>query len=401
MPNQITAAGLETKTRAELITEDTAALEAIYGADIDLASDTPDGQVQGIRVQAALDQLDLVTQVYNGMDPDQAIGRTLDQRVAVNGIQRQAGTYTLTPITITVDESLSLVGIDDSPDDPYTVADDQGNKWQLLSTQNPVAAGDYIYDFRAATPGAIPTIPNTITVPVSVVLGVTAINNPTIYTSLGITEETDPELRLRRQESVSLASLGFNPALRAALKNIDGITDAFVKENVSGSTDANGIPSHSIWVIVAGTAPAAQIAQAIYDKRNAGCGMKGSVSYTILQSDGTPFVVRWDVVQPENLYIAFTATSLDGVNLPNTAAILAGLPSIYTPGVNGQVNINQLATLVEEIDANTLVTVTGTSEGFSLTGVAATYVNVLSPSALNKQFAISAGNINITVTPLP
>ncbi len=363
MPNLIDANGLQTATRAELVAQFTAALKQIYGADINLDSDSPDGQWMNIQIQAALDNLDLLMQIYNTFDPDNAIGKILDQRVAINGIQRQAGTFTVTPITIVASQSINLYGLDQDIQSVYTVADNAGNKWELQVTQLGVTAGTHVYDFQALLPGAQLTIPNTITVPVTVVLGVTSINNPTTYTTLGINEESDAVLKVRRLKSVSLASQGYLAGLLAALENINGVTSAFVYENKTDSTDSDGIPSHSIWVIVAGTASDADIAQAIYTKRNAGCGMFGDTTYTITQIDGTPFIVQWDVVLIRNLFIQFTATSINGTTAPNIAAIKAGLPVSFVPTVNEEVNINGLATQVQIIDPNTLVTNAGLSDG--------------------------------------
>lgn len=391
MPNSIGPTGLTTATRAELVDSLTAAMESIYGDDINVGPDTPDGQMINIFVQAVLDNLDLVMQVYNQFDPDNAIGAVLDQRVAINGIQRQAGTYSITNVTITASQALNLFGLEQTDQPVFTVADNAGNQWRLINSQTIGAPGVYVFAFQAAEPGAVLTVPNTITVPVTIVLGVSSINNPTTYTTLGINEESDAALKIRRQVSVSLPSQGFYAGLLAALLNINGVTSAFVYENTTGSTDGNGVPSHSIWVIVAGTAPAADIANAIYTKRNAGCGMKGDVTYVVTQVDGTPFVVRWDTVEAEDLFIKFTATSLDGVNPPNIALILEQLPIIFAPGVNEQVNVNDLATLVQQIDNNTLVT----NAGFS-TSLGGSYTPVLSPTLKKNFFAVSEANIIIT-----
>jgi hypothetical protein len=56
------------------------------------------------------------------------------------------------------------------------------------------------------------------------------------------------------------------------------------------------IPPHSIWCIVDGTATDADIAQAIYRKRSAGCGMKGIQSYNVTQLDSSEFEINWDEV---------------------------------------------------------------------------------------------------------
>lgn len=389
MPNLINAAGLETATQDELIAYYANAFRSIYGTDINLDSDSPDGQMMMIWIQGVMDMQDLLTQIYNSFDPDNAVGNVLDQRVSINGIQRQAGTHTVTNITVTASKPVTLFGVDQAVNPPYRIADNEGNQFELLVTVN-LLAGSSVLAFQAVAPGAVLTSPNTIVVPVTIVLGVTSVNNPTTYTTLGLNEESDYDLKIRRQKSVSLSSQGYLAGLLAALENISGIVSAFVYENTTGSTDGDGIPSHSIWVIVSGVASAAAIANAIYTKRNAGCGMKGTQTFTISQADGTNFVVRWDVVTPEALFIKFTAASLDGVNPPNITAIRNGLVTSFVPGVNEKVNVNTLATLVQAIDPNCLVT----SAGFS-TSSGGAYTTTLSPSSKDKQFVVTSDDIII------
>lgn len=390
MPNSIGPNGLVVNTQQELVDFYTAQYRLIYGSDINLEQDTPDGQLMMIFVQSVLDLQDLLVQINNQFDPDLAIGKILDQRVSINGIQRQAGTFTITNITLVTDRALTLFGLDQISNDIYTVQDNAGNNWQLMISINLPSPGVQVLAFQSEVPGAVLTVPNTITIPVTVVLGVVTINNPTTYTTLGINEESDFDLKIRRQKSVSLSSQGYLSGLLAALENISGVSAAIVYENVTGSTDGDGIPSHSIWVIVSGSGAPADIANAIYTKRNAGAGMKGAQTYNITQADGSNFVVRWDDVEAEDLFIKFTATSLDGVNPPNIAAIRSGLVTSFVPGVFEQVNINDLATAVQNIDNNTLVT----SAGFS-TSSGGSYTNTLTPSAKNKQFAVSSPDIII------
>lgn len=390
--NILDANGLTTKTRAELVEYFTTAYEAIYGADIDLSQDTPDGQMMMIFIQAILDTQDLITQVYNSFSPQTAIGVSLDQRVALNGIQRQAGTFTITDVTVLTDRALNLYGLDQDVEDVYTVKDSVGNQWQLQETQNIGSAGTYVLVFQAQNPGEVFTTPNTIQTAVTIVLGVTSINNPTIYTTLGIDEESDYDLRIRRQRSVSLASQGYLNSLLAALLNIDGVSYAKVYENVTGATDGDGIPGHGIWAIVAGTGTDAEIANAIYSKRNAGANMKGAETFDITQLDGSIFTVKWDEVSTVDLYIEFDATSIDGVNSPQVTVIKDYLVANLLPDVYEKMNINDLATMVQEADPNTLVT----GAGFSLTAMGS-YTDTLQPANKNEQFTVDAANINITV----
>lgn len=392
MPNQLSATGLVVKTYDELVAQYTASFQAIYGNDINLSSDTPDGQMMNIWIQEIMDMQDLLIQIYNSFDPDNAIGEVLDQRVSINGIQRQAGTHTVTPITIVNSQSVNLYGLDQDLQPVYTVSDNAGNNFKLQTTQLGLATGSHVLNFQAENPGKVLTIPNTITVPVSIILGITSINNPSAYTTLGVDEESDAVLKVRRQKSVSLSSQGYKESLEAALKNINGVTAATVYENNTDTTDGDGLPSHSIWTIVSGSGSPSEIANAIYIKRNAGCGMKGSQSYPVVQPDGTIFMVYWDNQDTEDLFIKFNVSSIDGINAPNPTEIKNYLVSNYILGVYEEVNINQLATLVQQLDPNALVT----GAGFSET-VGGTYTDTLTPSAKNYQFIVLFANINITV----
>jgi uncharacterized phage protein gp47/JayE len=397
MPDSLGPTGLTTATLSELEATLTAAFETIYGSDVNLDPNSPDGQIIAIFSQAGVDVRELLTQVFNSFDPDNAVGTVLDERCAINGIQRQAGTFTTTNVTITINQALTLYGLDQSNFGPYTVADAAGNQWFLQETQTPSASGSYVYLFQSSVPGAILSVPNTITIPVTVVLGVTAINNPTTYATLGINEESDGAFKIRRQKSVALSSQGYFNSLLAALENVNGVSSVFLYENDTGSTDGNGVPGHSIWVIANGSFMPANLAQAIYTKRNAGCGMKGSQTFSILQADGSLFVVRWDLVTPENLFIKFTATSIDGINNPRYADIISGLVTSFVPNVAQEVNINDLATAAHAIDTNALIT----NAGFSTT-YNGSYTDLLTTTALNYQFVVSAMDIiilPILVTP--
>lgn len=380
--NAITASGLTTKTLADRQSDMNSAAMAIYGSDINLGPSTPDGQWMAIFQQCITDVQNLITQVNAMFDPDQAIGVILDARCAINGIQRQAGTFTVTNITVIASGACSLPGLDQAALPVYTVADNAGNQWQLINSQVISGSGTYVYAFQSATPGANATSPNTITTPVSIVVGVTSINNPTTYTTLGLNEETDAALKLRRAISVSISGKGYYASLLAALSNVSGVSSVFIEENTTGSTNADGVTGHSIWVIVSGTGASASIAQAIYTKRNAGCGMVGSQTYNITQADGTIFTVKWDVVIQVALFTQFTLTSLDGVNPPKIAAIQSGLASDLVPALYATVNINQLGTAIQQIDPNALVT----SSGFS---TAITQILTLSGTAASGTFILS------------
>ena len=212
MANEIDETGIHIETLEETLdaiiegTVDVPGLKDIYGTDISVESDTPDGQQVNIYALAKQDLLNLIVQSYNSKDPDQAIGTALDAVCELCGIFRREGTYTLVSVTVVTDRSLTLDGLDTS-DTPYTVSDATGNEFELIATSN-LTAGDNILAFQAKEIGSIEVLPNTITVAVTIVLGVLSLNNPAAATTVGLDEETDAELRIRRQASIAVPSQG-------------------------------------------------------------------------------------------------------------------------------------------------------------------------------------------------
>lgn len=390
--NAIDSNGLQIQTLDEIISEilngtaDYEGMYAIYGADINVAPNSPDGQMINIVAQAKRDLLEFIQQVYDSFDPDQAIGVSLDERCAINGVFRRAGTFTVTNVTVITDRALTLAGLDTAPDAPFTVQDAQGNRFQLIATYAFGGGGTQVLAFQAATLGAVLTTLNTITIISTVTLGVLSVNNPTAATSVGLAEESDYNLRIRRANSTALPSKGFLQGLYGGLLDLDGVTSVSVLENVGSTTDANSIPGHSIWAIVAGGDNTA-IAQMIYLKRNAGCGMKGGVSVDITQVDGTIFAVLFDRPTAENLYISFNTAAVSGS--VDNSYIRTQVLALLSYQIGQSADASAITALVKQIAPNAAVT----NMGVSADG--ATYVGLLAPTGVSYQFGLAAARIII------
>ena len=386
--NSLGAAGLTIQTLADIISEilDGApgypGLKAIYGADINVDPNSPDGQVVNLYAQGKIDVLEMLQSIYDSFDPDQAVGVALDERCAINGVAREPGTYTQQYVMVTAAQAVTLPGLDLYPTAPFTVADGNGNQYQLVATYSFLTAGATSLLFQAAQMGVIQSAIGTITVPVTVLAGVTSVNNPAGATSVGVAEETDAALRIRRANSVALPSKGWYQGLLAALIDVEGVTQAIVFENETNTNpDANGVPAHSIWCIVAGGA-SADVAAAIYVKKNAGCGMKGSVSVQVTQFDGTLFAVVFDRPTLETLWFKATLTAITG-SLDKTAiaaAILAEFGGSY--GINQKADTADIIAYIKSIAPNASVSL----EGLSTDN--ANWYPLVTPTAVNYQFDI-------------
>jgi hypothetical protein len=393
MPNQIDGFGIQVQTLAEILsdiidgTADAPGFKQIYGDDINIESNTPDGQMINIFALSKADILDLIVQDYNSKDPDQAVGVALDGVCQLCGIYRQGGTYTEVAVTVTTDRALNLNGQDTST--PFTISDNIGNKFQLIASTSLIEGVNYL-NFRAVEVGFIQILANTLTTMVDRVLGVLSVNNATIPYQIGQDQETDAVLRLRRQASTALPAHGFLESLQAGLTSIEGLAEAVVLENNESTVDTNGVPGHSIWVIVDGGSDA-DVAGMIYKYRNAGCGMKGSEVVDVTQVDGSTFTVYFDRADYEYLFIRIDVESLSGAAI-DEAALTAALAEHYALGIYDTADITSIVALVHDINPDLLVTYAGVK----IAGGA--YANTVTPSYRQNKFVILAENISVIST---
>ena len=385
MPNSFDGNGLQVKTQREIVEDLTQDFQTIYGEDINVDSNSPDGQIINVFAQAAEDQLELLSQVNASFDPDQAIGNVLDQRCAINGVQRKAGTYTYVVVDVTCDRSVTLAGLDEnSEEDAYTVSDSEGNQF-VLSATSPISTGTNSLVFRAKNIGQVEVLPNTITTPVTVVLGVTEVNNPGSATEVGKNEETDAELRERRKRAVTISSIGYTEGLQAALENLADVTKASVFQNRTNTTDAYGIPGHSVWVIVQGGTNA-EIGAVMDAKMAPGIGMKGTQSVTVPQIDGSIETYYFDRPSQELLYVTLNITPLNGQAIDED--YIKGEVAKMSFDPYETVDSSSIICYTKSIQDNIALTCQISTDG-------TTWETVVTPSNLDKYFYITTASITI------
>lgn len=390
MPNTLDATGLTTATVDEIATDLVAALRAIYGADINVGSESPDGQMIGIYSQADADLLDLLTDIYNMFSVQTAYGIGLQRLVAINGLAIKAGSFTTTPVNVTSDRALNLPGLDQTLVPPYQVQD-PNTIWTLVSSFSFGGAGTQALVFRAATMGPISPLPNTITVQVTPLLGVTGVNNPTIAgTVVGTVEETDVNLRIRHSQSFQLAATGPADAVEAALVKIPSVSDALVVQNSTGST-VDGVPAHSIWPIVVGGTPA-EIAAAIYAKAQPGCGLFGAVTYDVVRPNGQLATMKWDVGLSQRLWARFgIIPTISGLSFDETL-----LKQQLAAALVGYFHLGQTASIGDLVRAMFVIEPRAilVSAGVSVDGSA--FNDTVDTTSDKYYFTLAAADITIT-----
>lgn len=393
MSDTLDGDGLTLKTLPELVEELEIGVKDIYGDDVNVSADSPDGQLINIIAQAGIDLRELIEDVYTSFDPDQAEGTVLDQRAAINGLKRNGGTFTVTPVDITVDRSVTLTGLDEDsseleiPSGVYTVKDDAGNQFVLLDTIT-LSAGTHSLSFRAEKLGAVQVSVDTITTAVTAKAGVTGINNTAGVSTQGVDEESDAAFRTRRQRSVAIASVGFLDSIESAILDLDGVTACLAEENNTDVVDSNGTPGHTLWIIVEGGSDA-DIGNVIYAKKSAGAGLRGDEVVTIDRPNGRTIDIKFDRPGSEDLYARFNVTVIGG-----------GV--IDTDNLKKQVVENVLYEIGQDASADEIVCFVKTiNQKYRITGAevskdGAIWDEVVSPDSISSKFSLDVSRITIS-----
>lgn len=393
MPNDLSADGLTVNTTLEIVASLTAAFQSIYGPDINMGPNSPDGQMIGILAQAIQDNLQLLTQVYNSFAVESSFGSVLDQRVAMSGIVRDQGTYTLAYVDVTATTALTLPGQDVLIATPgatvFTVSDTAGNQFQLQTSYAFGGAGTVTLLFVALTLGQIQTAPNTIQTIATVFPGISSVNNPSTANDVeGLPEETDPQLKIRRVNSYFLQAVAPADAIRAALLQVAGCVDAYVAENDTTGA-ALGVPAHGIWVIVNGGATV-DIATAIYRKKNAGCAVTGAQSYAVVRPQGNTATMRWDNALTEALYVRATLIARVPGQTFDTVADGIALADALIYKLGERPNVGDIAIAMAAIEPLAIVT----SAEVSIDG--SSWAQIVTPSDFQHYFVAAASRIFLT-----
>lgn len=309
MADSINSSGIQISTYDELLSSIQNDLNTIYSPDgdnINFGSETPDGQFTNILAQIGSDIREVIQEVYNSFDPDKCTGVVQDSRYSLNYLTRKGGSFTVQNIDITTDKTVTLQGLDANYNDlnaaSYTVSDNAGNLWYLIDTTT-LLAGTTSLPFRSQNLGLVQPTIGTITNQVTKVLGVTSVNNSVAPTTLGESQESDAEFRIRRNRSTATNGQNNYDAMTGQLLELDGVTDVQVHVNNTGSTDSTGTAAYTVWVIAEGGANA-DIANIIY-QNSSGLPTRGAVEVDVPSISGQVFTTSFDRANPVALYIQF------------------------------------------------------------------------------------------------
>ncbi|QIX17232.1 baseplate J/gp47 family protein [Burkholderia multivorans] len=292
----IDANGITAPTYADVLAYLQDQYRSIYGADTYLEPDSQDGQLLGVFAKAISDVNSVAIAIYRSFSPATAQDDALSSNVKINGIARKAASYS--------SADLVLVGQAGATITNGAAKDTNGVQWLLPSTVEIPPSGTITVTATCATIGDISARAGTINQIATPALGWQSVTNPADAAE-GAPVEKDAALRQRQTVSTALPSLTVLDGIIGAVANVAGVTRYVAYENDTSATDANGIPSHSISLVVEG-GDATAIANAIAAKKTPGAGTYGTTAVIVTDIYGRPITIRF--FRPVAAPIAATVT---------------------------------------------------------------------------------------------
>ena len=214
---------------------------------------------------------------------------------------------TITEVTASVENDV-LVLTEANQEDTFSIAITNNLTFEHIGS--PVT-------FECTQTGAITPAIGDLTDIVTTYAGWDSVSN-NVSANTGRLAESDTALRQRWNASLYTRSVGMTDSIASALMTLNGVTSAYVYENDTDSTDADGRPPHSIEAVVNG-GETDEIGLAIWQKKAAGIDTFGSQSVSVNDSQGFPHTINFNRPLVVPVYLRITVTEYPEEALPPNA----------------------------------------------------------------------------------
>lgn len=290
--------GLQTDTFRDLFQTLSDSYKGIYGQDIDLDQESPDGQRVALEAQARTDIEAAIQWLYSQMDPDFNAGDMQQIVAKLHGLYLRPGSRSQRDLKIVTDRPVLLYS-------GYKIQDQANQVWFVRQNVT-VQAGTTAVTFFAENFGKVTGLISDTFTQLTQELGVLDIVSDTAAVA-GRDEETPEEFRHRRNRSLENPATGSTGAIFAKVAQLPGVTDLNIGENdTKVDNPATGIPANSIWLVVEGGA-VSDIVEVIIKQKGGGTGVKGEVTgryiETLVRPDGSTLSIAHDMQFDRPVYI--------------------------------------------------------------------------------------------------
>jgi uncharacterized phage protein gp47/JayE len=316
----ITPAGITAPGYSDIFGSLQASAQGIFGTDIYLDPDSQDGQWVGVIAQAISDSNNATIGAYQARSPLYATGVGLDSLVQVNGIARDAASASSCPVVVTGDVGFTIVaGVVQSSSDQTL--------WSLPATVTIPSGGSTAVTAVCQTLGAVESPIGALSIISNPQVGWASVDN-TVTGSLGNPVQSDANLRQAQAEAVGAPAQSIDAGILGGVLQVAGVASAQLYDNDTNATDGNGIPAHTIAVVVGGAPAVQDIVNAIGSRKTPGCGTQGNTSGTYTDPIGLPKTINYWTLTPVSVQVTVNISAFSGY-ASSTAGLIASAVAAY------------------------------------------------------------------------
>lgn len=357
----VTSSGFVKKTKDEIVEDLEDEFLSVFGQDLDVDIESPEGQIINIIAEIAEDLWELAEEAYNAFNPSATADILLDNIVKINNLTRNAATATTATVTFYGEEDTyipegTIVSTPELTDGTESITFTTDSDGAIDAT------GELELAVTCTETGAIEIIAGRISQLDDAITGVDSVSNVD-EGNTGSDEETDVELRARRIQEVAFSATSTVDSLEAGIIDIDTVSSVSVFENDTGtSATVSGITidPHSLAIYVQGDESDdenASVAEAIFDRKDAGVPLQGDVSYDVTDSQGYTHTIYWNRPTEIPIYITVNtngvAGEIDSEGSDIVTAIMDYIESSTTVGTIGEdVYFGQFFTPVNSVSGH-------------------------------------------------
>lgn len=327
------ATGVVLPAEADVLTGVQSDINQAFGGGVNQALNTPQGQLSQSLTAIIGDKNNQIAEVANQVNPDYADGRWQDAIGRIYFIDRNPAEATAINVTcVGLSGTVIPVGA--------KVSDANGNIYACTAAGTIPTGGSISLQFACAVYG-----PTAVPATVSIYQTVVGWDTATITGgTVGSNVESRADFEYRRRNSVALNGKGSLPSIYANVFAVSGVLDVYVAENTTnapitvGSSNYSLAP-HSIYVAAVG-GTAANIAQAIWLKKDVGADYNGNTSVVVTDTSGynipyPTYTVKYQV--PASLPILFAVQIANNSALPSNIVALVqnAIISAFSGGDGG------------------------------------------------------------------
>lgn len=379
---QITADGFKAPGYSEIFDYFKSKAQEIFGTDINLGSDTQDGQLLAIFALAISDVNSAAQSLYWAYNPNTATGIALDSAVKTNGISRRVATHSQV--------DLKIIGQAGTVITNGTAIDTAGNKWLLPATVTIPLSGEVTATATAEKTGSVTAAAGSITQIGTPALGWQTVTNDDPATA-GTAVESDAKLRARQALSTMQPNTGLWDGIISSVRQIDGVTSVSGRHNDTGTTSDDGIPAHTIALVVDG-GDATEIAEVIYAKKSQGVSTYGSTKTLYIDTLGNVAEVNFSRPTPVSIAVVITLRATETWLSTNEDDVKTRV-SEYVNGLE----IGAKVDIMKVVAAIVRETTTTYDGDFYLESVTLNGNQASVSIAWNEKATVSAGTITVNV----